>query len=226
MSRATLRVRMGVIAASLLTCLGLVATPAIAASHRTTGSSNAAAVSTRNAPSAAARRRARQHARKVAVLHHHSELVQKVLKEAKRQKGKPYVYGAAGPHAFDCSGLVRYVFMHAVHRVLPHNAAAQYHSLRHISRRSLQPGDLVFVDNGGYVSHVGIFDGHHHWWVAPHTGTHVQRQRIYRAHLVFARVLVYDKHLRRRPTHHRHHHNARHHHARHHHARRHHRSRH
>jgi cell wall-associated NlpC family hydrolase len=224
MSRATLRVRTGVIAASLLTCLGLVATPAIAASHRSAAGSTAAAASPRKAPSVAARRRARQHVRHVALLRHHNELVRKVLQEAKRQKGKPYVYGAAGPHAFDCSGLVRYVFMHSVHRVLPHNAAAQYHSLRHIRRSSLQPGDLVFVDNGGYVSHVGIFDGHHHWWVAPHTGTHVQRQRIYRAHFVYARVLVYDKHVKRQAPHHRQHHAARHHHHRHH--RRHHRSRH
>jgi peptidoglycan DL-endopeptidase CwlO len=219
MSRATLRVRTGVIAASLLTCVGLVATPAIAASHRTTAGRNAAAVSPRKAPSAAARRRARQHARHVALLQHHNQLVRDVLHEAKRQKGKPYVYGADGPHAFDCSGLVRYVFMHAVHRVLPHNAAAQYHSLRHIGRRSLQPGDLVFVDNGGYVSHVGIFDGHHHWWVAPHTGTHVQRQRIYRAHFVYARVLVYDKRPHHRATHHRHRPAVRHHHARHHRSR-------
>jgi cell wall-associated NlpC family hydrolase len=69
----------------------------------------------------------------------------------------------------------------------------------------LQPGDLVFTDNG-YISHVGIFAGHHHWWVAPHTGTHVQLQRIYHAHFLYGRVLVWHKHVQ-------HHHAAKHHHA-------------
>jgi cell wall-associated NlpC family hydrolase len=81
------------------------------------------------------------------------------------------------------------VFGHAVHRWLPHNAAQQYHSLHHIKRSALRKGDLVFTDDG-YVSHVGIFAGHDHWWVAPHSGTHVQKQRIYHAHFVYARVLL------------------------------------
>jgi cell wall-associated NlpC family hydrolase len=114
------------------------------------------------------------------------------------------VYGAAGPHSFDCSGLVRYVFMHSVHRSLPHNAAAQYHSLRHIPRHDLRPGDLVFTDDG-YITHVGIFAGPHRWWVAPHTGTHVQLQRIYSAHFVYARVLVLHKHLPNKHHHAKHH---------------------
>jgi len=120
--------------------------------------------------------------------------VHRVLREAARQKGKPYRYGGDGPGSFDCSGLVRYVFMHAVGRVLPHNAAAQYHSVRHIAKSGLQPGDLIFTDNG-YISHVGIYAGHHHWWVAPHTGTHVQLQRIYRAHFLYGRVIVWNKRL-------------------------------
>jgi cell wall-associated NlpC family hydrolase len=124
---------------------------------------------------------------------HHNNLIHKVLKEASRQKGKPYIYGAAGPRAFDCSGLVSYVYAHAAHRYLPHNAAAQYHSLHHVKRKNLEKGDLIFVDDG-YVSHVGIFAGHHHWWVAPHTGSHVQKQRIYHAHFVYARVLRLHHH--------------------------------
>ena len=113
----------------------------------------------------------------------------KVIAEAKKQKGKPYVYGADGPHSFDCSGLVRYVFLHALHHSLPHNAAEQYRVSHHISRKQLRVGDLIFVDNGGSVSHVGIFAGHHHWWVAPHTGERVHRQRIYQAHFVYGQVI-------------------------------------
>jgi cell wall-associated NlpC family hydrolase len=190
MFRATLRVRLAIIAASLFTCLGFIAAPASASTAAATPTSGAAApggwqFAAASHPSVTTA--------KLTVLQIHAEDVRKVLREAARQKGKPYQYGADGPHAFDCSGLVRYVFLHAVHKSLPHNAAQQYHSLRHIRRRHLKPGDLVFVDNGGYVSHVGIYDGHDHWWVAPHSGTRVQRQRIYRAHLVYARVFVLHK---------------------------------
>ena len=113
----------------------------------------------------------------------------KVIAEARKQKGKPYVYGADGPHSFDCSGLVRYVFLHALHHSLPHNAAEQYQVSRHIRRSQLRRGDLVFVDNGGHVTHVGIFAGDGHWWVAPHTGERVHRQKIYHAHFVYGQVI-------------------------------------
>lgn len=121
----------------------------------------------------------------------HTE-ARRVIAWARKQAGKPYSYGAAGPNAFDCSGLVMYVFQHAIHRSLPHNAAEQYYSIRHIKRRNLQPGDLVFVDDGG-ISHVGIFAGHGHWWVAPHTGSRVYRQKIYRAHMVYGRAIPWPK---------------------------------
>jgi cell wall-associated NlpC family hydrolase len=185
---------MGVTAASLTAILGLTLIPAI-----TTGASAGtmhAAAKAGTTHSATHRRRARSaaHARRVREVRVYDKRVRQVLKEASRQRGKPYVYGAAGPHAFDCSGLVRFVFGHALHRWLPHNAAQQYHSLHHIKRKNLRRGDLIFTDNG-YVSHVGIFAGHHHWWVAPHTGTHVQKQRIYHAHFVYARVIrKYPRH--------------------------------
>jgi cell wall-associated NlpC family hydrolase len=200
MPHATLRARMGVIAAT--TTLTIVGVFAATATASTTGSS----LTTTAAPtmSLAAPKPATHHARRTARQIREAK-VRRVLREARRQRGKPYVYGAAGPHAFDCSGLVRYVFMHAIGRSLPHNAAAQYHSVRHIQRRHLQPGDLIFTDNG-YISHVGIYAGHHRWWVAPHTGTHVQKQRIYHAHFLYGRVLVVHKHLARHHHRHRHHH--------------------
>jgi cell wall-associated NlpC family hydrolase len=194
MSLATLRARLGVTAATVLIIgFGLAATPAFASTTAPTKTLTIGSASNTSSGHHHESRAAKRHAAKVR---RHNTSVQKVLREAQRQKGKPYVYGDDGPHGFDCSGLVRFVFMHSVHRVLPHNAAAQYHTSRHIGRRSVQRGDLVFVDNGGYISHVGIYDGHGYWWVAPHTGTHVQRQKIYHAHLLYARVLVYDKHLK------------------------------
>jgi cell wall-associated NlpC family hydrolase len=190
-SVATLRARMGVTAASIvLIGVGFAAAPSIA-SAGTIGP--AASPKTNFGSATTASEHAQSHAAQVhaARVRRHNVDVHKVLNEARRQRGKPYIYGDAGPHGFDCSGLVRFVFMHSVHRVLPHNAAQQYYALHHIAhRRYLKRGDLVFVDNGGYISHVGIYDGHGYWWVAPHTGTRVKRQRIYHAHLLYARVLV------------------------------------
>jgi cell wall-associated NlpC family hydrolase len=77
--------------------------------------------------------------------------------------GAAYRYGAAGPRAFDCSGLTSYVY--AKHGVrLPRTAAAQYGAGTRINDRgSLAPGDLVFFTGtaGGKrgISHVGIYIG-------------------------------------------------------------------
>jgi cell wall-associated NlpC family hydrolase len=133
----------------------------------------------------------------------HAAEVRAVLREAQRQRGKPYSYGGAGPRAFDCSGLVMFVFSHAVGRALPHNAAAQYSSVVHIKRSALQPGDLVFQASGGYPYHVGIYAGHGKWWHAPHSGTTVRKQRIYHGHKVYGRVLTNG--FANRHIHHHHH---------------------
>jgi len=115
--------------------------------------------------------------------------VNQVMYQVQKQKGKPYRYGAAGPRAFDCSGLVQFVYRRALGERLPRSAAAQYHASKHIRRSSLRVGDLVFVINGGYISHVGIYAGHGYWWVAPHTGTVVKYQKIYTSHVVYGRVI-------------------------------------
>src|SRR5947209_9646568 len=57
--------------------------------------------------------------------------VDRVLKWAAAEKGKPYRYGAAGPSSFDCSGLVLYVFKHAISKSMSHNAEAQYRASQH-----------------------------------------------------------------------------------------------
>lgn len=75
---------------------------------------------------------------------------------ARRELGKPYVYGGAGPNVFDCSGLTAYVFGKAGIS-LPHSAAAQYSDTARVSLSQLQPGDLVFYYSP--ISHVGIYIG-------------------------------------------------------------------
>ncbi len=89
---------------------------------------------------------------------------------AEQYLGVPYVYGGASPSGFDCSGLVMYVYAQ-LGVSLPHNAAAQYSVLPHVSLSDLEPGDLVFFNGFG---HVGIYVGNGAMIHAPHTGTVVQ----------------------------------------------------
>ncbi|MEW2509916.1 NlpC/P60 family protein [Streptomyces sp. NPDC046870] len=70
--------------------------------------------------------------------------------------GSPYVWGATGPNAFDCSGLVQAAYRSAGIS-LPRTTYAQINAGRRVSRSELQPGDLVFFYSG--ISHVGIYVG-------------------------------------------------------------------
>jgi cell wall-associated NlpC family hydrolase len=70
--------------------------------------------------------------------------------------GKPYRWGASGPNAFDCSGLVKWSFAQAG-RALPRTSRAQSTTGTSVSRANLRPGDLVFFYKP--ISHVGIYIG-------------------------------------------------------------------
>jgi len=72
--------------------------------------------------------------------------------------GYPYVYGASGPRAFDCSGFVMYVYgKYGVG--LPHYSGSQFGCGSAVSKSALSPGDLVFFNTYGSISHVGIYIG-------------------------------------------------------------------
>jgi len=96
---------------------------------------------------------------------------------AEAELGKPYVYAAAGPDSFDCSGLTMYAWA-AAGVSLPHNAEAQYQSLPHVPMDALEPGDLVFY--GSPIHHVGMFVGNGTMIEAPYTGVNVRYHSIYR----------------------------------------------
>lgn len=85
---------------------------------------------------------------------------------AMAQVGKPYVWAAAGPDSFDCSGLVVYAFA-AVGKSLPHSTYALFNMGVPVARDQLQPGDLVFFDGLG---HMGIYIGGDQFVHAPHSG--------------------------------------------------------
>ena len=79
-----------------------------------------------------------------------------VIQAALSRIGSPYSWGAAGPGAFDCSGLVMWSFQQAGIS-LPHSSQALAAGGQPVSRDQMQPGDLVtyYAD----ASHVGIYIG-------------------------------------------------------------------
>jgi cell wall-associated NlpC family hydrolase len=85
-----------------------------------------------------------------------SGAAQKAVDTALAQVGDPYVWGAGGPDAFDCSGLTQYSYS-AAGVSLPHSASSQARMGTPVSRDQLQPGDLVFFYSP--ISHVGMYIG-------------------------------------------------------------------
>jgi cell wall-associated NlpC family hydrolase len=100
---------------------------------------------------------------------------------ARQQLGEPYVYAAAGPDQWDCSGLTMVAWAHGG-IPMTHNALAQYTQLPKVPIDQLQPGDLVFF--GKPIHHVGIYVGAGTMIEAPHTGAFVRYASIFRADLV------------------------------------------
>jgi cell wall-associated NlpC family hydrolase len=93
------------------------------------------------------------------------------VRYAYAQLGKPYRYGASGARTFDCSGLTMRAWA-AAGVAIGHNAAAQYHSTKHVARNALQPGDLVYF--GRSIHHVGIYIGGGRFIEAPYTGADIR----------------------------------------------------
>jgi hypothetical protein len=115
-----------------------------------------------------------------------------LLGYAEAQLGKPYVFGAAGPSTFDCSGLVSYVFSN-FGISLPHHAADQATYGSSVATGDIQAGDLVFSDWGdGSNSHVGIAVSPTEIIDAPHTGADVRYDNLtsgYLSHVTAVRRL-------------------------------------
>jgi len=105
---------------------------------------------------------------------------------AMSQLGVPYVYGGATPgQGFDCSGLTMWAWGRAGVG-LPHSAAAQYDDTEHVPLSDLQPGDLLFYDEGGTIGHVTMYIGGGQMVQAPETGENVQVTGIWSNGLVGA----------------------------------------
>ncbi|MGO9196940.1 MAG: C40 family peptidase [Acidimicrobiales bacterium] len=81
------------------------------------------------------------------------------VRAAESQLGVPYVWGGATPGVgFDCSGLTMWSWEQAGVS-LAHGATDQYYEIAHVSMSNLQPGDLIFYGDSGYLYHVVMYVG-------------------------------------------------------------------
>ena len=99
------------------------------------------------------------------------------LRAAESRRGLPYVWGAAGPSSFDCSGLVQWSYAQAGVS-MPRVAADQARAGAAVPVTQLQPGDLLFYHTDptapGYISHVAIYLGNGWMIQAPQPGLDVE----------------------------------------------------
>ncbi|MGC0249254.1 C40 family peptidase [Pseudactinotalea sp. Z1748] len=102
---------------------------------------------------------------------------QAALNWASTQIGKPYVFGAAGPNSYDCSGLTQRAYQNAG-RSLPRTTRDQYAAVAKVSVNNMRPGDLIFYSSNGQASgiyHVAIYAGNGMRVHAPAPGKTVER---------------------------------------------------
>jgi cell wall-associated NlpC family hydrolase len=113
----------------------------------------------------------------------------KVIAEAKKHVGARYLYGAAGPKRFDCSGFTMYVFRKAVGRKLPHKANSQQKYGKAISKSAKKPGDLIIFRSGSYGYHAGIYAGGGYMYDSPHSGARVSKRKMFSKSYVVRRLV-------------------------------------
>ncbi len=101
------------------------------------------------------------------------------------EQGKPYVWAAAGPGSYDCSGLTMKAFA-AGGVSLPHSSRLQAGYGTSVSTGSMQPGDLVFFNSP--ISHVGIYLGNNTMVHAPSSGDVVKVAKLWKPPTAAARI--------------------------------------
>ncbi|MFC5754530.1 C40 family peptidase [Actinomadura rugatobispora] len=97
-----------------------------------------------------------------------SGLPAKMARKALGKLGSPYVWAAAGPNSFDCSGLVVWAYGKVGKPGLPHYTGDLYGQGRKVSKGELRSGDLVYF--GGSLHHMGIYLSDGKYLHAPRTG--------------------------------------------------------
>lgn len=104
-----------------------------------------------------------------------TEMGNRIVSEAYKYLGVPYVWGGTTPRGFDCSGLVQYV-LKSVGIDISRVTQTQCREGMPVAKGDLQPGDLVFFESNGDVHHVGIYIGNGQMLHAPYTGEVVKVQ--------------------------------------------------
>ncbi|HZZ46322.1 MAG TPA: C40 family peptidase [Pseudonocardia sp.] len=108
-------------------------------------------------------------------------VVRAALGFAMNAVGKPYVWGATGPNAYDCSGLIMRAYQGAG-IFLPRVSREQYQAGGHVPVRSAQPGDLLFLatdrSDPATIHHVMIYLGNNMLVEAPYTGKPVRARPV------------------------------------------------
>jgi len=120
--------------------------------------------------------------------------IDKVLAFARAQLGDPYKFFAAGPDAWDCSGLTMAAYAE-IGISLPHFSGAQvsHGTIVDWRNQAIQPGDLVYLESyvgSGVINHVGIAISSTQWIHAPRTGDVVRIGNIPSVRVVAVRRLV------------------------------------
>lgn len=100
----------------------------------------------------------------------------KAFRAAKRQKGDPYRYGATGPNAWDCSGLVQWAYRQAgVSLGRTTSQMLNGGKLTRVSKARAKYGDLVFFGSG----HVELYSSKTFKFGARRSGTRIGWTRYY-----------------------------------------------
>jgi len=110
----------------------------------------------------------------------------KAMKVALAQRGDPYRSGAAGPNAFDCSGLTKYSYGR-LGRSIPRTTDQLKAGLKPIVKSRRAPGDIIIFVRGGDAYHAGIYMGHNKIVHASRPGTPVKTEKIWTTSYVVRR---------------------------------------
>ena len=105
-----------------------------------------------------------------------SGLPAKMARKALGKLGSPYVWAAAGPNSFDCSGLVVWAYKEVGKAGLPHYTGDLYQLGRKVGRSELRSGDLVYFGSG--LHHMGIYLSDGKYLHAPRTGDVVKISKL------------------------------------------------
>ncbi len=108
---------------------------------------------------------------------------EKAVRYAATKIGSPYSYGAAGPSAFDCSGLVYWSYQQAG-KTIPRDSYGQLGGGQAVNYADAKPGDVLIFNGGG---HAGIYEGHGIFIHSSTYGVPVQRAHVKQWDLVGVR---------------------------------------